>query len=95
MHHPGAAQFRPNISESVFLPTMGSEEFVANDEWRDGDDSPFPLTEVDRWVLSQTDDEFQLHSWDELKQIIGERQVSHKAFFVSGLYICQPYLSTR
>lgn len=32
---------------------------------------PFPLTDIDRWVLSQTDEEFHCHSWDELKQIIG------------------------
>lgn len=36
------------------------------------DDSPFPLTDVDRWVLSQTDEEYQYHDWDELKRIIGE-----------------------
>jgi hypothetical protein len=32
---------------------------------------PFPLTEVDKWVLSQTDEEFHLHDWDELRVIIG------------------------
>jgi len=36
------------------------------------EDSPFPLTETDIWVLSQTDEEFHLHDWDELRQIIGE-----------------------
>ena len=35
-------------------------------------DSPFPLTDVDRWVLSQTDEEFQKHNWEELKEIIGK-----------------------
>jgi hypothetical protein len=35
-------------------------------------DSPFPLTDIDRWVLSQTDEEFHLHDWEELKKIIGE-----------------------
>lgn len=33
---------------------------------------PFPLTEVDKWVLSQTDEEFHLHDWEELREIIGE-----------------------
>jgi len=32
---------------------------------------PFPLTEVDKWVLSQTDEEFHLHDWDELRNIVG------------------------
>jgi len=36
------------------------------------EESPFPLTDVDKWVLSQTDEEFQLHTWDELKDIVGE-----------------------
>ncbi len=36
------------------------------------ENSPFPLTEVDRWVLSQTDEEFHLHNWEELKEIIGK-----------------------
>ena len=34
---------------------------------------PFPLTDIDRWVLSQTDEEFHLHDWEELKVIIGTR----------------------
>jgi hypothetical protein len=36
------------------------------------EDPPFPLTEVDKWVLSQTDEEFKYHDWDELRDIIGE-----------------------
>jgi hypothetical protein len=39
-------------------------------------ESPFPLTEVDKWVLSQTDEEFHLHDWDELKEIIGKIRLS-------------------
>jgi hypothetical protein len=31
---------------------------------------PFPLTEVDKWVLSQTDEEFTFHTWDELHRLI-------------------------
>lgn len=35
------------------------------------EDSPFPLTDIDRWVLSQTDEEFHLQDWNELKEVIG------------------------
>jgi hypothetical protein len=35
------------------------------------EEAPFPLTDVDKWVLSQTDEEFHLHNWDELREIIG------------------------
>lgn len=35
------------------------------------EEPPFPLTDVDKWVLSQTDEEFKKHDWDDLKQIIG------------------------
>lgn len=34
---------------------------------------PFNLTEVDRQVLSQTDEEFVYHDWENLKDIIGKR----------------------
>ncbi|KAH0594922.1 hypothetical protein MHUMG1_07220 [Metarhizium humberi] len=34
-------------------------------------EAPFPLTDVDKWVLSQTDEEFQKHDWEDLKQVIG------------------------
>ncbi|KAL6878009.1 hypothetical protein HDV57DRAFT_518388 [Trichoderma longibrachiatum] len=34
------------------------------------EDAPFPLTEVDKWVLSQTDEEFKLHDWEDLRHII-------------------------
>lgn len=34
-------------------------------------DAPFPLTDTDKYVLSQTDEEYSYHYWDELKEIIG------------------------
>lgn len=39
----------------------------------DETEAPFPLTDVDKWILSQTDEEFKYHDWDELRQIIGMR----------------------
>jgi len=33
-------------------------------------DAPFPLTDVDRWVLSQRDEDFKIHDWEDLKHII-------------------------
>jgi hypothetical protein len=35
------------------------------------EEPPFPLTEVDKWVLSQTDEEFHCHDWEDLRKIIG------------------------
>jgi len=40
------------------------------------EDSPFPLTDTDRWVLSQTNEEFHLHDWDELVEIIATNNLS-------------------
>ncbi|KAI1191282.1 hypothetical protein F5B17DRAFT_330513 [Nemania serpens] len=40
------------------------------------DEPPFPLTEVDKWVLSLTDKEFTYHDWEDLKKIIGENNLS-------------------
>jgi|UniRef100_A0A0D2XZG8 hypothetical protein len=37
------------------------------------EEAPFPLTAVDRWVLSQTDEEFHKHDWEELKEIISKQ----------------------
>lgn len=34
----------------------------------------FHLTDVDRQVLAQTDEEFHLHTWDDLRQIICTRR---------------------
>lgn len=34
------------------------------------EEAPFPLTDVDRWVLSQTDEEFTYHTWDELRELL-------------------------
>ncbi|KAI1854693.1 hypothetical protein JX266_000811 [Neoarthrinium moseri] len=39
-------------------------------------EAPFPLTDVDKWVLSQTDEEYEYHDWNELRQIIGENNLS-------------------
>ncbi|KAJ3563434.1 hypothetical protein NPX13_g8200 [Xylaria arbuscula] len=39
-------------------------------------EAPFPLTEVDKWVLSLTDEEFHYHDWEELRTIIGENNLS-------------------
>lgn len=33
--------------------------------------APFHLTDVDRAILAQSDDEFVPHSWEELKEIVG------------------------
>ena len=32
---------------------------------------PFNLTKLDREILAQTDEQFEPHTWEELKQIIG------------------------
>ena len=32
---------------------------------------PFNLTDLDRKILGQTDEEYDPHSWEELKEIIG------------------------
>ncbi|KAI1281314.1 hypothetical protein F5Y07DRAFT_293143 [Xylaria sp. FL0933] len=39
-------------------------------------EAPFPLTEVDKYVLSLTDDEFHYHDWEDLKKIIGDNDLS-------------------
>lgn len=36
---------------------------------------PFPLTDIDRYNLSITDDEFQPHTWENLKQVIADNKL--------------------
>ncbi|EXJ82677.1 hypothetical protein A1O3_06491 [Capronia epimyces CBS 606.96] len=38
--------------------------------------SPFPLTDLDRSVLAMSDAQFHPHTWEELKQIIAEHNLS-------------------
>ncbi|KAI5868084.1 hypothetical protein GGS23DRAFT_10502 [Durotheca rogersii] len=40
------------------------------------EETPFPLTDVDRWVLSLTDEEYQYHDWEEMKTIVGKNDLS-------------------
>ncbi|KAL2261765.1 hypothetical protein VTK26DRAFT_3406 [Humicola hyalothermophila] len=40
------------------------------------EEAPFPLTEVDKWVLSQTDEAFSSHTWDDLRNIIQNNNLS-------------------
>lgn len=50
--------------------TMGDNGDNANNV--EVEEAPFPLTDTDRYVLSLTDEEYQYHYWDELKEIIGK-----------------------
>lgn len=50
--------------------------------------SSFPLTDVDRWVLSQTDEEFVSHDWEELKTIVGKKDYDSILMYrLFGLFI--------
>ncbi|KAK5946025.1 hypothetical protein PMZ80_000164 [Knufia obscura] len=46
-----------------------------NTEPFETEESPFPLTDVDRYNLSITDAEYKPHTWEELKQIIAENKL--------------------
>ncbi|RCI08489.1 hypothetical protein L249_8783 [Ophiocordyceps polyrhachis-furcata BCC 54312] len=56
---------------------MGDEDMKTT-----ADGMAFALTAVDRELLSQTDDQFKSHSWQELKEIIGEKKPR-----VDGLHV--------
>jgi hypothetical protein len=49
--------------------------------------TPFNLTDIDRQVLSQTDEEFIFHDWEDLKGIIGKFIVLR----LSPTYITPPW----
>jgi hypothetical protein len=41
------------------------------------EDAPFPLTDTDKYVLSLTDEEYEYHTWGELKEIISRCKCHH------------------
>ena len=49
------------------MSVTGAEQSKAKEEL----ETPFPLTATDRFNLTQTDDEFEPHSWEGIKEIIG------------------------
>ena len=53
--------------ESIKLPVSS----MATGVQAGGGPLPFNLTDLDRKILSQTDEEYEPHSWEELKRIIG------------------------
>lgn len=55
-----------NKTQTLIFTDMGDLPINLSPE-----ESPFPLTEVDKWVLSLTDEEFHYHDWEDLKKIIG------------------------
>jgi len=57
-HHIGVANRQKTSSMGENIENVTPEE------------APFPLTDVDKWVLSQTDEEYEYHTWEELCSII-------------------------
>jgi hypothetical protein len=52
------------------------------------EEAPFPLTDVDKWVLSLTDEEYQYHTWDELREIVGRSSLGQKRENASLIAFC-------
>lgn len=55
------------------------------------EEAPFPLTDVDKWILSQTDEEFKRHDWEDLKEIISELPINEHA--LCSLQSCEVHRS--
>lgn len=60
---------------------MGDKGDAVKEGLKAAEESPFPLTELDRMVLSQTDEEYVKHDWEDLKRVIGE--ISYCVFLPS------------
>lgn len=63
---------------------MGDKGGAVNAGVKAAEDSPFPLTDLDRKVLSQTDEEYVKHDWEDLKRVIGVF-IQHCVFLPLGL----------
>jgi len=71
-------------SPTPIQPTVGLNEKELGD---------FPLSDVDRLILSMTDEEYKLHDWDELREVIGKLTSApiHRLLFL--LHALCPFLS--
>ncbi|CAG8983154.1 hypothetical protein HYALB_00010302 [Hymenoscyphus albidus] len=67
-------------------PPTESREFKEDDK----EDEPFPYTELDRIGLAQKDEDFKLHTWEDLRIIIGKREL---AFCCTGSSFQCPTIS--
>lgn len=59
---------RAEISKKMAKPEMKSS---GSKDGKENEHLPFNLTDLDREVLQQTDEEFVCHDWEEMKQIVG------------------------
>lgn len=49
------------------------------------EEPPFPLTDVDKWILSLTDEEFKYHDWEDMRIIISKFCIDVPHLSVSSL----------
>lgn len=66
---PSAGRTIPHTEPHRPGPQASDKDFQMGEN-ATPEEAPFPLTEVDKWVLSQTDEEFICHTWDELRHLI-------------------------
>lgn len=52
---------------------MGASSVEDRFETRDEEHANWNLTDIDRMLLRQTDEEYEPHSWEELKWIVGKQ----------------------
>ena len=69
--HPSA--FSRVKRSLLLLQTSMSEAHKNHNDGGDDEyaDVPFELTELDRTILKQTDEEFTYHDWEDIKNIVG------------------------
>ncbi|KAF4619003.1 hypothetical protein G7Y89_g14845 [Cudoniella acicularis] len=54
---------------------MGENKVVEQGAIEEEHDAPFPLTERDKFALDQKDEDFELHTWDELEEAISTNKL--------------------
>ena len=68
---PRVLRVPPSLKRNPSGRHPGKDTQMGDDASDDGSgDVPFHLNDMDKWVLSQTDDTFKCHTWDDLRQII-------------------------
>jgi hypothetical protein len=62
---------RPGVLNG-FVLALTREPTIEMESVEQDTAQPFALTDVDRQILGQTNEEFKAHTWEELRHIIGE-----------------------
>lgn len=78
---PPSSQARPLSEKTLqFNPAAMGDSHPPTEPREGKEEDPFPLTERDRIGISLKDEDFELHTWEALKVVIGKQDIPPRHF---------------